>query len=131
MTMLLAVDPSDPLPLYAQLDRGIRSAIATGRLGPGSQLPTVRQLAVELRINANTVAGVYADLERAGLLEARRGVGTFVRRSLPEPTANRRDRERELRALTDRLLAEAAAAGYGAEELIKHLVARTRKEKAT
>ena len=127
---LLAVDPSDPLPLYAQLDRGIRSAIATGRLGPGSQLPTVRQLAVELRINANTVAGVYADLERAGLLEARRGVGTFVRHALPEPALTRRDRERELRALTDRLLAEATAAGYGAEELIKHLVARTRKEKA-
>jgi GntR family transcriptional regulator len=126
---LLAVDPSDPLPLYAQLDRGIRSAIATGRLGPGSQLPTVRQLAVELRINANTVAGVYTDLERAGLLEARRGVGTFVRRELPESALTRRDRERELRALADRLLAEAAAAGYGAEELIKHLVGRTRKEK--
>jgi len=127
---LLAVDPSDPLPLYAQLDRGIRSAIATGRVAPGSQLPTVRQLAVELRINANTVAGVYADLERAGLLEARRGVGTFVRRTLPEPALTRRDRERELRALTDRLLAEATAAGYSADELIKHLVDRTRKEKA-
>jgi GntR family transcriptional regulator len=128
-TPLLAVNPSDPLPLYAQLDRGIRSAIATGRLGPGSQLPTVRQLAVELRINANTVAGVYTDLERAGLLEARRGVGTFVRRELPESALTRRDRERELRALADRLLAEAAAAGYGADELIKHLVGRTRKER--
>jgi GntR family transcriptional regulator len=126
-----AVDPSDPLPIYAQLERGIRSAIAVGRISPGSQLPTVRQLAVELRINANTVARVYTELERLGVLEARRGVGTFVRRALPEAAPNRRDRERELRALADRVLADAAAAGFGADELIKHLAGRTRKERST
>ena len=129
-TITFTVDPADPLPLYAQLERGIRSAIGIGRLAPGSQLPTVRQLAVALSINANTVARVYAELERTGVLETRRGVGTFVR-PLPEAAPNRRDRERELRALTDRLLAEAAAAGFGADELVKHLVARTRKEKST
>ena len=65
-------------PLYAQLERGLRASIAAGRLRPGDQLPTVRQLAVDLRVNANTVARVYADLERAGVLETRRGVGSFI-----------------------------------------------------
>src|SRR4029079_16971701 len=73
-----ALDEGDKTPVYAQLERGIRSAIASGRLNVGDQLPTVRQLAVELRVNANTVAKVYAFLERSGILETRRGVGTFV-----------------------------------------------------
>ena len=77
---MFSIDASDPLPLYAQLERAIRVAIATGRLGPGDKLPTVRQLAVDLRINANTVAKVYAELERARVLETQRGVGTFVRK---------------------------------------------------
>jgi DNA-binding transcriptional regulator YhcF (GntR family) len=76
-----AIDPADRTPVYAQLERGIRSAIASGRLAVGDQLPTVRQLAVELRVNANTVAKVYAFLERAGVLETRRGVGTFIARA--------------------------------------------------
>jgi len=57
------------MPLYAQLTRAIQFAIATGKLRVGEQLPTVRQLAVELRVNANTVAKVYAELERSGVLE--------------------------------------------------------------
>jgi GntR family transcriptional regulator len=72
------IDPTHPMPLYAQLERSICFAIATGKLRIGEQLPTVRQLAVDLRINANTVARVYAQLERAGVVETRRGVGTFV-----------------------------------------------------
>ena len=59
----------DPTPIYAQLERAIRVAIATGRLQTGDRLPTVRQLAVELRVNANTVAKVYGELERGGVLE--------------------------------------------------------------
>ena len=75
---MFQVDAKHPTPLYHQLDRSIRFAIATGKLGIGDQLPTVRQLAVDLRINANTVAKVYAELERNGVVETRRGVGTFV-----------------------------------------------------
>ena len=82
---LLAVDPTHPTPIYVQVDQGIRAAIATGRLGLGAQLPTVRQLAVDLRVNANTVARVYVDLERAGVVETRRGVGTFVASRQPAP----------------------------------------------
>ena len=78
---MFEIDASDPLPIYAQLDRAIRMAIATGKLRRGDQLPTVRQLAVDLRINANTVAKVYAELERTGVVETHRGVGTFVQES--------------------------------------------------
>ena len=72
---MFAIDENDPTPLYAQLERAIRVAIATGRLNVGDKLPTVRQLAVDLKINANTVAKVYGELERSGVLETRRGVG--------------------------------------------------------
>src|SRR5207248_3694560 len=88
------VDSKSPTPIYAQLDRSIRAAIATGSLQAGMQLPTVRQLAVDLAVNANTVAKVYAQLERDGILETRRGVGTFVR-EVPTPQATRAHRERE------------------------------------
>jgi GntR family transcriptional regulator len=120
---MFAIDPHDPTPLYAQLDMAIRVAIATGRLGIGDRLPTVRQLAVDLRVNANTVAKVYGELERAGVLETRRGVGTFVAAGKVE-ASSRDDRERRLTALEDRFLAEAAALGFGAAEAIEHLSAR-------
>jgi DNA-binding transcriptional regulator YhcF (GntR family) len=73
------INTDDPTPIYAQLERAIRFAIATDKLRVGERLPTVRQLAVDLKINANTVAKVYAELERTGILETQRGVGTFVR----------------------------------------------------
>src|SRR5213078_4133904 len=105
---MFQVDANHPTPLYAQLERSIRFAIATGRLRVGDQLPTVRQLAVDLRVNANTVAKVYGELERAGVLETRRGVGTFVAAGKVE-AASLVERERRLTALEDRFLAEAAA----------------------
>src|SRR5919201_6351938 len=124
------INARDPTPLYAQLERAIRFAIATERLRVGEQLPTVRQLAVDLRINANTVAKVYAELERTGLVETRRGVGTFVRARHFE-VARRSDRERELRALTDRFLAEAATLGFSPAEVLDYLKGRRKKENRT
>jgi GntR family transcriptional regulator len=115
-----SVDSSSPTPIYAQLDRSIRAAIATGELEPGAQLPTVRQLAVDLAVNANTVARVYAQLERDGMLETRRGVGTFVRES-PSPQASRAHRERELRELIQRFVGDAALLGFTLPELIIQL----------
>src|SRR5262247_1604665 len=94
---VVAIDHHDRTPLYAQLERALRAAIASGRLRPGDQLPTVRQLAVDLRINANTVARVYADLERAGVLETRRGVGSFVS-APPERARTAREHDRRLKA---------------------------------
>ena len=115
--------PEDPLPLYAQLERAIRHAIAIEKLRVGEQLPTVRQLAVDLRINANTVAKVYAELERAGLLETRRGVGTFVkaREAALRTFARRRERTQELRTLTERYLAEDTVLGYSLDEVLEYL----------
>ena len=117
---IFVVDSASPTPIYAQLDRSIRAAIATGELGVGAQLPTVRQLAVDLAVNANTVARVYAQLERDGMLETRRGVGTFVRES-PSPQAARAHRERELRELTRRFVGDAALLGFTLPELISQL----------
>jgi GntR family transcriptional regulator len=117
---MFAIDPADPTPLYAQLERAIRVAIAAGRLGVGDRLPTVRQLAVDLRVNANTVAKVYGELERAGVLETRRGVGTFVR-ALADGAVPKAERERQLAALADRFLDDAAALGFSAEEAVRHL----------
>jgi len=114
------VDSKSPTPIYAQLDRLIRAAIATGSLQAGVQLPTVRQLAVDLAVNANTVAKVYAQLERDGILETRRGVGTFVR-EVPTPQAARAHRQRELRDLIRRFVGDAALLGFTLPELIDQL----------
>ena len=114
------VDSRSPTPIYAQLDRAIRAAIATGALEPGAQLPTVRQLAVDLAVNANTVARVYAQLEKEGILETRRGVGTFVR-EVPTPQVARARRERELRELIRKFVGDAALLGFTLPELIDQL----------
>ena len=116
----VVLDPRDATPIYAQLERGLRAAIASGRLRPGDQLPTVRELAVELSVNANTVARVYSDLERSGVLETRRGVGSFVR-ATPLEARPPREHEKRLRALATRMLADAAAAGFTREELLDAL----------
>jgi GntR family transcriptional regulator len=123
------INTEDPTPLYAQLERAIRFAIATERLRVGEQLPTVRQLAVELKINANTVAKVYTELERMGILETRRGVGTFVRtrQNASAMRALRSDRERELRAFADRILAETHELGFSLDELVVYLKGRRKK----
>jgi GntR family transcriptional regulator len=119
---LISVDPRDPTPIYAQLERGLRAAMATGRLQPGDQLPTVRQLAVDLRVNANTVARVYAELERVGVIETRRGVGSFIRATAAEAHPPR-ERDRRLRAFVTRVLAEADAAGFTADDVMAGLKA--------
>ena len=123
MSAPIALDSKDPTPLHAQLERNIRVAIATERLRPGDQLPTVRQLAVELRVNANTVARVYLALEREGVLATKRGVGTFIAEKVPKE-AHQEHRERRLIALVDQLLTESAALGYSPDEVTQHLARR-------
>ena len=121
MTGLLTLDHRHPTPLYAQIERGIRAAIATGRLAPGGQLPTVRELAVDLKVNANTIAKVYLELERAGVLQTRRGVGTFVASGVAAAPAKRGQRDPELRALVQRCLDEASARGFSADDVMRQL----------
>ena len=115
------------MPLYAQLTRAIQFAIATGRLRIGEQLPTVRQLAVDLRVNANTVAKVYAELERGGVLETRRGVGTFVCARHFE-AKSRQDQHQVLAELVDRFVEEAEAMGFLVDDLLNQLQSRRKKE---
>jgi GntR family transcriptional regulator len=117
---IVSIDTRDATPIYAQLERGFRAAIAAGRLRAGDQLPTVRQLAVELSVNANTVARVYAELERAGVLETRRGVGSFIS-ATPAQARTPREHDRRLRAFVTKTLSEADAAGFTLDELIAEL----------
>ena len=123
------IDPADRTPLHAQLERGVKAAIATGRLAVGDQLPTVRQLAVDLKVNANTVAKVYAYLERAGMLETRRGVGTFVaaRTESPQEESLRRT---ELNRLVDRFLADLSSHGFRVDDAMPVIEGRRQQQGA-
>lgn len=123
---MIAVDPTDATPLYAQLERSIRVAIATGKMKPGDRLPTVRQLAVELRINANTVARVYLALERDGVVATKRGVGTFITAGVSALT-EAPHRERQFQLVIDRFLTEAATLGYAPREAAKALSRRVKE----
>ena len=126
MSQSFYINPADPTPLYAQLTRAIQFAITIGRLNIGEQLPTVRQLAVDLRINANTVAKVYAELERTGVVETRRGVGTFVCARHFE-ARQRRQHDNGLKNFADRMIAEAGGLGYSIDDLIDQLQSRRKK----
>ena len=78
MRLAVQVNKENGIPLYVQLEEQIRLLVHRGILKPGDLMPTVRELAVQLKVNSNTVARVYRDLQRSGLLNLRRGVGTFV-----------------------------------------------------
>jgi GntR family transcriptional regulator len=82
--VLLDVDPKSGVPIYVQLVEGVRHALAVGTLRPGERLPTVRALAKELAVAPNTVVKAYNELQRAGLIESRPGVGTVVVGDLEE-----------------------------------------------
>ena len=124
--MQVSINLRDRTPIYIQLERGLRAAIAAGRLRAGDQLPTVRQLAVDLCVNANTVARVYSELERAGVLETRRGVGSFVSATRAQ-ARSRRERDRRLSAFVTRLLADAEAEGFTSDDVLAALRAHIQK----
>ena len=109
------IDARSPIPLYAQIAERVRLAIATGALGSAALLPSVRQLAAELRVNPATVIQAYRELESQGYVEIRHGAGTFVRELAP----GRRAKERSKHAvrLVRRLIAEARRNGVSLAEL--------------
>ena len=109
------IDPRSPIPLYVQIANRLRVAIATGEIAPAMPLPSVRQLAAEIRVNPATVVQAYRDLERDGLVESRQGAGTFVR----DVAAPRRasERQREARRLVRALVTEASSLGITQAEL--------------
>lgn len=91
MKQLFPIDKNCATPLHVQLEEQIHLAIHGGQLPPGERMPTVRALAIELGLNANTVARVYRDLKERGFLVLQRGAGTFVASDPPEMPLARAD----------------------------------------
>ena len=114
-----SLDLHTGVPVYRQLIDQVRTGVASGSLAAGDQLPTVRQLAVDLAINPNTVMRAYRELELGGLLETHQGTGTFISDKKPEKKSAERDRQ--LGQMTNEFAARAGAAGFTLEELIDRL----------
>ena len=120
------VDPSSSVPVFEQIVNGLRYAVAAGVYVAGEQLPSVRQLAVDLLVNPNTVAKAYRELEREGITYVRKGLGIFVANGAARPCKAFRRRlvaERVAAALT-----EAARSGMGPheiEDIVSQELART------
>jgi GntR family transcriptional regulator len=113
--MFERIDSRSPTPLYAQISTRLRVAIAAGELCPGDALPSVRQLASQLRINPATVVQAYRELEADGLVVTRHGAGTFV---LDVPSARKEsDRLMEARRLVRELIADAGRLGISSADL--------------
>lgn len=114
-----ALDLHSGVPVYRQLIDQVRGGVASGSLAAGDQLPTVRQLAVDLAINPNTVMRAYRELELGGLLETHQGTGTFI--SDKKPEKNSADRDRQLDQMAGEIAARAGAAGFKLEDLVDRL----------
>jgi len=109
------IDPRSSIPLYAQIAARIRVAVASGELKPAAALPSVRELAAELRVNPATVVQAYRDLEADGFVEIRHGAGTFVRELAPARRA--RERARQARVIVHQMMTEARRLGVSLREL--------------
>lgn len=114
--MKIEIEADSKVPIYVQIEEQIRAMIAAGQLRPGDQLPTIRQLATDLRINYNTVAHAYMELDRDGLITTQRGRGTFVA-GAPGEAEMERLREEKLRSILRDSLEEARRLGYAADEV--------------
>ncbi len=113
------LDLHSGMPVYRQIIDQVRGGIASGQLARGDQLPTVRQLAVDLEINPNTVVRAYRELELGGLLETHQGTGTFI--SVQRLKGSDAERERQLAQIVADCVSRAGAAGFTVEELIEEL----------
>jgi GntR family transcriptional regulator len=115
----LKLDLRSGVPVYRQIIDQVRAGMAAGTLSAGDQLPTVRQLAVDLAINPNTVLRAYRELELGGMLETHQGTGTFI--SEKKINRNNAERERQLAQLAGEFASRAGAAGFTVEELLDRL----------
>jgi GntR family transcriptional regulator len=114
--MEIRLDPNSTVPIYLQIIYSIKHVVATGQLKPGEQLPTVRVLAIDLRINPNTVARAYDTLDTEGVITTQRGRGTYVR-AHPDDAHLTQVRKDQLKAMMDTLVNNALSLGYPAEEI--------------
>ena len=113
------LDLHSGVPVYRQIMDQVRGGIASGALTVGDQLPTVRQLAVDLSINPNTVVRAYRELELGGLLEIHQGTGTFI--SVQKMRGGEGERARQLNQIVSDCVARAGAAGFTVEDLLEQL----------
>ncbi len=112
--MLIEIDFRSPLPIYAQIVERIKHLVATDVLQLGEQLPTVRQLAADLRVNFNTVARAYRILDEAGVISTQQGRGTYVLEPMP-PEQSQKLREVALESLVRNFLVDAGRLGFEPE----------------
>jgi GntR family transcriptional regulator len=117
--MQLHISPSGGVPIYMQIVNQVKFLVASGRLTPGEELPPIRVLAEKVRVNPNTVARAYRELEFAGVVTKRRTAGTYV--SDAGSPLTRRERLRVLAERADALLAEARQMNVGLEEVVELL----------
>src|SRR5437764_10578646 len=110
------LDLASGVPVYRQIIDQVLGGMAAGTLAPGTQLPTVRQLAVDLSINPNTVIRAYRELEIRGVLETQQGTGTFIGQQSPEHDDS--ERRRRMNQLAGEFIARAGAEGFKLEELL-------------
>ena len=122
--LVLHIDPADPRPIYVQVMDEVRRAVATGALAPGDPVPSIREVARQLRINPLTVKQAYGELELEALVEVRRGLGTYVRANVSAEAA----RAEVARAVAERALREAYRNGLTAKALIAAIRAWSRPE---
>jgi GntR family transcriptional regulator len=116
MLMNLEIDFRSGIPIYLQVVERIKEHIASGWLKPGDQLPTVRSMALELRVNFNTIARAYRILDETGVISTQQGRGTYVL-NIPPPEVTKKIRQEALKELTRRYLADAERLGASPEEL--------------
>ena len=116
--LTLQLDFHSGLPIYTQIVEQIQSQLANGILKPGDQLPTIRALALELRINFNTVARAYRMLDEARIISTQQGRGTYIT-EIPPPKVSEKLRSESLAALTQRFISEAYRLGFSEREIGK------------
>jgi len=114
--LTLQLDFHSGLPIYTQIVSQIQSQLENGILKPGDQLPTVRALALELRVNFNTVARAYRMLDEARIISTQQGRGTYIT-EIPPPEMNEKLRNEALLELTDRFISEAVRLGFSEREV--------------
>ncbi len=125
--MWFHVDPSSGVPIYMQIISQVKRATASGLLKTGEQMPSVRELAMELTVNPNTIAKAYQELERDGVIKTVRGVGTFVAEK--EVKIVHEERVKTLAAAIDKVLVEAHHLGLSDDEVRSLLDERIREWK--
>ena len=125
MTINPKLDLSSGVPFYRQIIDQVKSAIAIGELEPGDRLPTVRQLAVDLSVNPNTVSSAYTELELTGLVETQMGSGTFVGKR--EVRRDDVEKRRMLDQLCQEFLSRVSTHGFTLEDVLDNLTQRSNR----